>query len=223
MNSGAPLTLPWTAELKIRLKSINLTDTGAECEYTLPFSNNRVILRPFQIENDFHTRMKVPKQEIIAQGKYECGPAAIAMVTGHSLFHVKRLAGKAGWRNDSSGINWEASKHAYQSLGFSSIYVHRTRIFGFNDEFPPAVLTVPSLNYKGRWHAVAWVNGEILDPNMNYPGRKTYGPEWNPFTIGASGAEILLKPMSRIQLEDLKTLVLRYDSGMAEAIMECAA
>jgi hypothetical protein len=164
----------------------------------------------------------VPKQEIIKQGKWECGPAAIAMATGHSLFNVKRLAGKAGWRNDSSGINWEASRHAYESLGFSSVYLHRSRVFQLN-EVPSAVLTVPSLNFKGRWHAVAWVNGEILDPNANYPGRKFYGPDWNPHTIGLSGAEILLKPMSRIQLEDIKTLVLRCDKDMPEAIKESAA
>jgi hypothetical protein len=144
------------------------------------------------------------------------------MATGHTLFNVKRLAGKAGWRNDSSGINWEASRHAYNSLGFSSIYLHKSRLWHLN-EVPSAVLTVPSLNYKGKWHAVAWVNGEILDPNMGYPGRKTYGPDWNPHTIGCSGAEILLKPMSRIQLEDIKTLVLRVDEDMVEAIMEAAA
>ena len=146
----------------------------------------------------------------------------MAMATGHTLFNVKRAAGRYNWRNDSSGIGSEASIGAVRELGFEMIYLNRREMYHLN-EVPTCVLTVPSLNYKGRWHAVTWMNGEILDPNWGREGRNVYGKEWSPFTIGASGCEILLKPMSKIQYEDLVTLVMRRDKGMTEVIKECAA
>jgi hypothetical protein len=102
------------------------------------------------------------------------------------------------------------------------IYLNKKRMYEM-DSLPNCILTVPSLNLKGRSHAVSWVNGELLDPNHGYAGRKTYGPDWGPFTVGASGAEILLKPMSKIQYEDLITMLMNDDSDLKQAIMECAA
>jgi ABC-type bacteriocin/lantibiotic exporter with double-glycine peptidase domain len=180
------------------------------------------MVRPYQLEHDFAERDKRPTQKIVTQGKYECGAAALAMATGHTLFNVKRALGRHGWRNDNYGLGSRPSIAAARDLGFDLLYVPSRVMYKF-DELPTAVLTVPSLNYKGRWHAVTWLNGEMLDPNWDHGQRKTYGREWNPFTIGASGAEILLKPMPRIQYEDLITMMLNKDNDLGLAIKECAA
>lgn len=222
--SGVPLRLyhPQLKGLYMRATHVHLTEKGAEITYTMPFDTTGVVLRPQLIEVEFHSREKNPIQTIVEQGKYECGPAALAMCTGHTLFNVKRAAGRHGWRNDSSGIGSEASHGCVQDLGFEMIYLNRWRL-ALLDDVPSAILTVPSLNYKGKWHAVAWVGGEILDPNHGHPTRKTYGPEWNPHTIGCSGAEILLKPMTKIQYEDMRTMLMRDHKDLHEAIRYHAA
>lgn len=216
-----PYHLPLKSGLQLRATSVKLTDYGAEVDYHLPFSNNGLILRPFQVETEpeFHDRDKAPTQEVIVQGKWECMPAALAMCTGHSLFHVKRHMGRAGWRNDNGGAPWHAALHAVRSLGFDAIWLNSVWMYHLK-EITNCVVTVPSLNYRGRMHAVSWINGEILDPNMGRPGRKWYGREWSPWTIGATGVEVLLKPMSSIQYHDLQTMIYRGTSSqIAEAIV----
>lgn len=226
VTHGVPLDLPDERGLDMRCTHIKLTKDGARVTYTLPFSDQKLVMTPQQIESHFIHRPKKPKQEIIVQGKYECMPAAVAMLTGHTLFTVKRAFGQHGWRNDDGGAQWEAVQNGIRSLGFDMIYIGKKKLYQVFEKLPPSILTVPSLNMKGRAHAITWMNGEILDPNIGYAGRKSYGPEWHPWTVGASGAEILLKPLSRIEYEDLMTVV-HYsgdnEKDMIQAILECAA
>lgn len=37
-----------------------------------------------------------------------------------------------------------------------------------------AILSVPSLNHLGGWHAVYWDGGELFDPNKGFDGKQHY-------------------------------------------------
>lgn len=224
-NCGAPRELPWQNGTTLELHHIKYELLGAQLSYRLPFQKESLIMRPVQVEREFGQRdSKKPVQPIIQQGKWECMPAALAMCLGHDLFHVKRLMGKAGWRNDNTGSKWEPTLFATRELGFDMIYLNMDRTYELLNKVNNAVVTIPSLNYKGRYHAVAWVNGEILDPNLGFESRKAWGPEWNPWTMGAVGLEVILKPMTKIEYYDLQTIVLRGNmDDVQQAIVECAA
>jgi len=223
MGCGAPLTLPWRDGLSIRLKEIDLKVRGAECHYALPFETTGVIMRPFQVEQQFGDRPgKRPNGRIVTQPKWGCMAAAVAMATGHELYHVTQAFGRHGWRNDDSGCSWEPSLAGIRDLGFEMIYLSQRWLYQM-DRVPTCIVTVPSLNYPKRSHALAWADGEILDPNFDRPGRFTYGREWNPFTIGATGVELLLKPMPRIVYEDLLSMTINDDKDLLDAVEELAA
>jgi hypothetical protein len=222
---GVPLELPWADGLTIRAKHVNLTRYGAKVKYQLPFSSHTTMLRPWQIENDYKDRpTKRPTQDVVQQGKWECMPAALAMLTGHTLFTIKRALGRHGWRNDNGGCGWEAVLPAIRDLGFDMIWLDKKRMYmlGLN-EVPKCIVTVPSLNYYGHWHALTWLNGEILDPNMDRPGRLWYGAEWNPHTIGATGVEVLIKRLPKIKYLDLESMALAgKDDELLDAVLEVA-
>lgn len=134
-------------------------------------------------------RRRKPKTEIVVQDKWSCAASALAMVTGEHIFFVKQAMGKCGWRNDEGGASDDVLIGAARLLGKDLIRIPRSE---FSHDMGPAIVTVESLNYKGRWHGVAWNGKEILDPNYGRPGRKWWGPEWAPWTMGAPNALILL-------------------------------
>jgi hypothetical protein len=224
MSPGVPLELA-DSGWKLIAKHVKLTKDGARVTYQEPFGGPCAVLTPQQIEAcEFGNRPKEPGQGVVLQGKYECAAAAMAMLTGHTLFQVKRAMGRAGWRNDNRGASFRVCRAAAQALGFELIYLNKKGVYELLEEMPPALITVPSLNIKGAAHAVTWTGEEILDPNLGYIGRKTYGPEWAPWTVGATGAEVLLRPMSKIDYQDLRTVLMRGEpKEVRRAILESAA
>ena len=147
-------------------------------------------LSPGVIEKEFRVKYRrKPKTKIVVQDKWSCAASALAMITGEHIFFVKQAMGKAGWRNDEYGSSNAVLIEAARLLGKDLIHVPRSE---FSHDMGPAIITVPSLNYKGRAHAVAWNGKEILDPNYGRPGRKYYGVEWAPWTVNALSALVLL-------------------------------
>jgi hypothetical protein len=160
------------------------------------------------IEKGFHKfHREEPAVDIVRQGKYECAPAALAMLTGEKLFTVKRACAKFGWNNDSRGIKHEILLKAARFMGYDLITVPYEDI---THDIGPALLGVPSLNYKGRAHGVYWDGKQILDPNHGFSGRYTYGTEYSPETIQATDAEIL----SPVTLTDSERA--EYDKAQIE-------
>jgi hypothetical protein len=128
-----------------------------------------------------------PTVKITTQGKYECAPAAVSMAFNLPFYHTKRAFAKHGWLNDSSGCGMNVVILAAKEFGIDLFMLFREHIA---ENMGPCELTVPSLNYNGRSHGVAWNGKEILDPNYGYLGRKYYSSIWNPVTVGATKALI---------------------------------
>lgn len=147
-------------------------------------------LRPSEVETEF-TRKGRPesKFEIVQQGKYECAAAALAMLLGESLFTVKRAMGKANWRNDNRGASNQVIIDAARYLGADLLHLQGHEIM---DNIGPCELHLPSLNMKGMGHGVTWNGKQILDPQWGREGKKFWGTEWHPSTMGAWSALELL-------------------------------
>lgn len=114
-----------------------------------------------------------PKQKIITQGRWECGPATLAMLLNESLWNVKRAMVKVGWNNDDRGCTDTQLINAAALLGHE---VYRTKDEGLF----PQILSIPSLNVKNMSHVIYWNGTEMLDPNWGYKGRLFWGCEWGP-------------------------------------------
>lgn len=132
--------------------------------------------------------------KLVIQGKYECAAAALAMLLDKELFFVKRAMGKAGWRNDDSGASDKIMAEAAYHFGY---VIKRVRPEKVIETGTPCILTVPSLNYEGRWHAVAWDGKRILDPNNGRPARNFWPIETDPKTMGAKTALVIVGFKSR--------------------------
>lgn len=135
------------------------------------------------IETDF-TRVGRPEpiSNIVQQDKYGCSPAALSMLLGESYFRVKRAYAKFQWRNDNDGATDAMMLGAARMFGRDLVYVPQHAI---TKEVGPCIVVVKSLNYENGAHAVVWNGSELLDPNWGYAGRKWWGVEWSPWTIGA--------------------------------------
>lgn len=162
-------------------------------------------MTPGIVVKEFIIESRRPEGELILQGKYECAAAALAMILGHSLFQVKRAMGMHGWCNDDGGAGDEVLQKAAREFGRDLIYGGKRTIRAMGSDMPDAMVSVRSVNVPKMGHGVAWLNGEILDPNFGSLTRKFWGAEWAPWTMGASNVMILAKePLSDKLHKDLK-------------------
>lgn len=146
--------------------------------YTVHPDYASVILRPNMVETHFTRRDRPePTREFVRQGKYECAPAALAILLDVTLKEAKQAYRAVGWKNSIKGATDKMTKQAAALLGCPLIKVAQP----INR---PCLIGLPSLNVKGVGHAVCWDGKEILDPNWGFPGRKWWGTEWGPETIG---------------------------------------
>lgn len=138
---------------------------------------NLISIPIFLLEKHFPRKSRPePSSKIIKQGRWECGPATLAMMLGESLWDVKRAMVKVGWNNDDGGCTDTQLINAASLLGHE---VYRTLDSG---NFPQ-ILSTPSLNVKRMNHVVYWNGTELLDPNWGYKGRTFWGCEWGPEVI----------------------------------------
>lgn len=138
-------------------------------------------VNPIQIETSFSKKgRETPTQEIVQQGRWECGPASLSMMLNIPLWDVKRSLVKVGWNNDNYGVSSNKLIKAAHLLGFD---IMRT----LNPKDKPCLITVQSLNIKSAFHAVYFNGNQLLDPNYEKEGRNYYGVEWGPSTIRARG------------------------------------
>jgi len=191
---GAPKHLISASGSEWSLKGV-LLEKEIKLEYGLKDTKASVEINPVDVETDWTRKGRPePKSEIIVQGKYECAAASLAMLLGEKLFTVKRAMGKVGWTNSDRGASDRVMTEAARYLGRDLLYVTDDMLTA---DMGPASLTIKSLNVKGMSHAVTWNGKETLDPNWGRAGRIFWGCEWNPKTIGARGAMVLLdKPLS---------------------------
>ena len=128
-----------------------------------------------------------PISKIITQGRWECGPAALAMLLDESLREVKQACVHSGWNNDDHGINDNQIIQASALLG----HIVKSTL-EYKDINQPCLLTVRSVNFDGMFHALCWNGFEILDPNFENIKRNSYGPDWEPKTVGAKNRKFIL-------------------------------
>lgn len=148
--------------------------------------------------------------ELIRQGKYECGPAALAVLLGHSLFNIKRVLGSYGWRNDYSGVGEDQLRMAAREFGRDLIYCNLDMVDVLRKDvgkLPDAVITVPSLNYPKKYHGVAYYNSEVVDPNYGDNSRKYWCADACIAQMPISGASIITKePINDEMYEEIAAL-----------------
>jgi hypothetical protein len=107
------------------------------------------------------------------------------MILNEPFYAVKKAFAKVGWHNDNRGVTSELDLKVARMFGRDLIETNKP-------VGKPCLITVPSLNLKDRWHAIAWDGKQILDPNYGYEGRKFWTPEWAPWTVAASKFLVLL-------------------------------
>lgn len=152
--------------------------------------DNQDILMTYStlVEKEYTKKQRPePISPIITQNRWDCGPAALAMLLGESFREVKQACVFSGWNNDDEGI------YDYQIIQASALLGHIVKSTkDWNDLNQSCLLTVNSLNFKGRYHAVCWNGFEILDPNYKNLKRFSYGPDWEPITINAKERKFVL-------------------------------
>jgi len=162
---------------------------------------HRYITTPWRLEKDsLPDGRPEPETTVIQQGKYECYPAAVANMIGEKLFHVKRAFGAAGWRNDERGADDDMAVAALNKLGLYAGIVTNSTLKAFGEDAHKILndttkccLFRPSLNIEGKSHAIAYNGKQMIDPNWGYAGRRWWGTEWKPSTIGANRFLILVE------------------------------
>src|SRR5690606_8740769 len=161
--------------------------------YTRPgWQAGFAVQSPFVLEKMFGPYGRPePETKVVQQGKWECYPAAVANMIGEKLFHVKRAFAAAGWRNDDGGA---IDDHAIKALELLGLHPYITNVTPTSRQ--RCVLFMPSLNVKGKSHAIAYNGKQMIDPNWGYQGRKWWGTEWTPKTIGAKRFLVLAKSRS---------------------------
>lgn len=161
--------------------------------YNAPSLKMDVALAPEIVMKEFVTPHQVPiHTPIIRQGKYECLPAAVAMLIGHTLFNVKRVMGKHGWCNDDRGAGFRVEQATIRDFGGDLIWAGRSVLRELGTNVPDGTVDVSSLNVEGMGHAVTWRSGEIVDPNFGNRERRYWGAEWAPWTMGARGISVFI-------------------------------
>lgn len=185
-------------------------DEPGQLVYYSEYYGDTLSMLPRQVETLFKVKYRrKPKTEIVVQDKWSCAASALAMITGDHIFFVKQAMGKCGWRNDEYGASDRVLIEATRLLGKDLIRIPRS---DFSEDMGPALITVPSLNYKDRAHGVAWNGKEILDPNYGRPGRKFWGPEWAPWTMHAVNALILInKRLPDYERQEIDRLTRKRD------------
>jgi hypothetical protein len=142
-----------------------------------------IVMSPQDIELEFTRQGRPePTTKIHVQGKWDCAAASLSMLLGVNPFFARNAMGKAGWRNDDRGASSWMEIEGARNLGVDLLEIHRE---DFKPGLGPCTVSIPSLNYKGRYHAVTWNGKETLDPNWGREGRKFWGCEWSPWTMGA--------------------------------------
>lgn len=147
--------------------------------------------------------------ELVPQGKYECGAAALAVLLGHTLFNVKRVLGDCGWRNDFDGVTEKQLRYAARAFGRDLVWCNYGMLDTMKYELPMpnAVITIRSLNYKKKWHGIAYYEGQVIDPNFGMAGRKYWFADADLKCIGISSASIITKrPLTDAEYSQIESL-----------------
>lgn len=101
---------------------------------------------------------------------WDCSIACLAMFAGEeydTILHSHNEISKLYLRTPKL-VYWDESISLLKSLRF-----HPREIFGWMPNVP-AILTVPSLNFKGRWHCIVYDGEAIFDPQDGNPGKEFY-------------------------------------------------
>jgi len=161
--------------------------------------------------------------EILRQGKYECGAAALAILLGHTLFNVKRVLGSFGWRNDFSGVSETKLRLAAREFGRDLVWCNKRSMQAMKN-LPDGILTIPSLNYPKSYHGVAWFRGEIIDPNFGNEKRKYWFADADMTQIPISSASVILKePLSDDVYKELVDLQKsKFNHTFADEVLKIA-
>lgn len=152
--------------------------------------------------------LKAPSR-LVKQGKFECGPASLAVLIDAPLFFVKRSLGRYHWRNDRAGVSERQLRATTKEFGrdlfwcsFKTMEIMKI-LYGV----PNGIFTLPSLNYPKAFHGVTWRDGEIIDPNYGYQERKYWGADPNLERMNLRSVSILLnEPMSDSAFKELSDL-----------------
>lgn len=184
-----------------------------------------ILLLPSLIEKEYYYDRPQPHEDLITQGKYDCAAAALAMLLGHTLFQVKSVMGEHGWRNDDKGAGDKISRATARSFGRDLVWCGRKSLARLLHLVPDGMVCVKSLNYKGMGHGVTWLNGQIIDPNYMIKERKSWGPQWAPWTMAANGVHVLAKePLSDKFFKEFREIRIGgTEQELCEAIMHIKA
>lgn len=168
--------------------------------------------------------MKAPSIPIIKQGKFECASASLAMLLGHTHFMVKSVMGEHGWCNDFRGAGDDVLRATARAFGRDLVRAGRNTIRALDKDLPDCLATVPSLNYKGRYHGVARINGETIDPNFGHPTRKYWGADATLEEMETSNILILTRePLSDFEHRQIAGIRKYSDDALVrEAILRVA-
>lgn len=122
----------------------------------------------------------------IQQGKDECVLACVAMVTGHSLEHVRKLYGKPC---EGVGVNLINEMFLLNQLGYKSILDP----FGDILEHRVYLVTVPSKTLIGFTHRI------VIDNMFFQPEKLVYDPQGtDEFTCYTSFEEVCSVPFTDV-------------------------
>ena len=131
-----------------------------------------------KIEEKFKRDIVEPKSnQLITQGTWECAAASLSMLINIPFKDVKDCLTSLGWQNDEEGLGIDSMTVA------TKILINKTLTSSFENFYDPSILTVPSINLKGRSHAVFWDGKELLDPQFHNENKKHYSPLWTPDTL----------------------------------------
>ena len=101
----------------------------------------------------------------------QCGAACLATVLGVSLDDALALVAP-----EYVGTTSKTLLRALRESGYSDAAEICTDA---PDPFPPAILTVPSLNHAGLLHFLVWDGEQVLDPTCDEKRWPEDGPVFN--------------------------------------------
>lgn len=127
------------------------------------------------------------------------------MLLDRTHYSVKRIMGSFGWRNDFDGANDAVLRETARFFRRDLVYVGERTIHIFGEELPSAIVTVPSLNYTGKFHGVVRLGREVIDPNFGHPTRKYWSADASLEEMKSCGALVLTREvLSDVQHKRLK-------------------
>ena len=161
--------------------------------------------------------------EIVRQGKYECGAAALAILLGHTLFNVKSVLGEYGWRNDYQGVSESQLRACARAFGRDLVWCNTAMVKAMK-KLPDSILTLESLNYKKRYHGVAYFKGEVIDPNFGDEARKYWFADADVEKMPIKGASVITKtPLSDFEFHEIERLrKSKHNYTAVDLVMEVA-